>query len=96
MAIAGAAPLLLTAALAFTYDPLIGEVTTPAKYGHNGVMVAIVLAALSTALLRGRRGVPTEGLQHESPGSVVNRCGPLTEDGNEITVNPSARHPSVR
>ncbi len=46
IAIVGAAPLLLTAALAFTYDPLIGEVPTVAKYVHNSVMLLIVLATL--------------------------------------------------
>ncbi len=45
VAIAGAAPLLLTAALAFTYDPMIGEVDPAAKVAHNAVMVAIVLIA---------------------------------------------------
>ena len=43
IAIVGATPLFLTAALAFTYDPMIGEVTAQAKYAHNAVMVAIVL-----------------------------------------------------
>ncbi|HEU5485753.1 MAG TPA: hypothetical protein VFU98_12680 [Microlunatus sp.] len=51
-AVVGSAPLVLTALLAFTYDPMIGEVTAAAKYAHNAVMVAIVLAALSIALLR--------------------------------------------
>jgi hypothetical protein len=51
-AVVGAAPLLLTALLAFTYDPLIGEVTAQAKYAHNAVMLTIVLTALGIALLR--------------------------------------------
>ena len=55
IAIVGATPLFLTAALAFTYDPMIGEVTAQAKYAHNAVMVAIVLIALGVALLRRRR-----------------------------------------
>lgn len=59
IAIVGAAPLLLTAALAFTYDPLIGAVPTVAKYGHNTVMLLIVLAALGVAVLR-RRPQPRE------------------------------------
>ena len=37
VAIVGATPLFLTAALAFTYDPMIGEVTAQAKYAHNAV-----------------------------------------------------------
>ena len=52
VAIVGATPLFLTAALAFTYDPMIGEVTAQAKYAHNAVMVAIVLIALLVAILR--------------------------------------------
>lgn len=52
MAIVGAGTLLLTAVQAFTYDPMIGEVTTQAKYAHNAAMVAIVLAAVAVALLR--------------------------------------------
>ena len=58
-AVVGSAPLLLTAALAFTYDPLIGEVTANAKYAHNVIMVGIVLLALAVALLR-RRAVDTD------------------------------------
>ena len=52
VAIVGATPLFLTAALAFTYDPMIGEVTAQAKYAHNAVMVAIVVLALMVAVLR--------------------------------------------
>ena len=52
VAIIGATPLFLTAALAFTYDPMIGEVTEQAKYAHNAVMVAIVLVAVAFSLLR--------------------------------------------
>ena len=52
VAIVGATPLFLTAALAFTYDPMIGEVTAQAKYAHNAVMVAIVLLALLVAVVR--------------------------------------------
>ena len=52
VAIVGATPLFLTAALAFTYDPMIGEVSAQAKYAHNAVMVAIVLLALGVALVR--------------------------------------------
>lgn len=58
IAVAGAAPLIATAALAFTYDPLIGEVSTLAKYGHNVAMLAIVLAALAVAVLR-RSALPS-------------------------------------
>jgi hypothetical protein len=52
VAIAGAAPLLLTAALGFTYDPMIGEVDPAAKVAHNAVMVAIVLIAFGVAWWR--------------------------------------------
>ncbi|HEY5783468.1 MAG TPA: hypothetical protein VIT65_01710 [Microlunatus sp.] len=54
VAIVGATPLLLTAALAFTYDPMIGEVSAQAKYAHNAVMVAIVLLAVLIAVVRRR------------------------------------------
>ena len=33
------------ALLAFTYDPLVGEVSEVAKYGHNTVMLLIVVVA---------------------------------------------------
>lgn len=39
------APLLVRALLAFTYDPLVGEVSDAAKYGHNAAMLLIVLVA---------------------------------------------------
>jgi hypothetical protein len=42
---AAAAPLLVRALLAFTYYPLIGEVSEVAKYGHNTVMLLIVVVA---------------------------------------------------
>lgn len=51
-AIVGSTPLLLTAALAFTYDPLIGEITAKAKYAHNATMLGIVLLAVAIAMLR--------------------------------------------
>jgi len=54
IAIVGATPLFLTAALAFTYDPMIGEVAAQAKYGHNAVMVGIVLICVGVVLLRWR------------------------------------------
>jgi hypothetical protein len=66
-AVVGAAPLIATAALAFTYDPLIGEVSTAAKYGHNVVMLAIVLAALGVALLRRDRRVADTEYRQEQP-----------------------------
>ena len=47
-------PLFLTAALAFTYEPMIGEVSAQAKYAHNAVMVAIVLLAVLIAIARRR------------------------------------------
>lgn len=55
-AIVAAGPLLLTAALAFTYDPMIGEVTPEAKYAHNAAMVLIVVAAVGIAVLRRPNG----------------------------------------
>ena len=71
IAIVGATPLFLTAALAFTYDPMIGEVTAQAKYAHNAVMVAIVLLALLIAVVR------------RQPAAVGN---PVTEVGDQIPL----------
>jgi hypothetical protein len=51
---AAAAPLLVRAGSAFTYDPLVGEVSEAAKYGHNVVMLAIVLVALALTRRRTR------------------------------------------
>ena len=51
IAVVGAAPLLLTGLLAFTYDPMIGEVSQQAKYVHNLAMLVIVLLALTIALM---------------------------------------------
>ncbi|MET0695313.1 MAG: hypothetical protein ABWY56_15375 [Propionibacteriaceae bacterium] len=50
IAVVAAVPLLVRAVLAFTYDPLIGEVSEVAKYGHNLVMLAVVLLATALAL----------------------------------------------
>ena len=77
VAIIGATPLFLTAALAFTYDPMIGEVTEQAKYAHNAVMVAIVLIALGVALLR--RPTPT--------------AAGVTPDGDRPTADESSVEP---
>lgn len=51
---AAAPPLLVRALLAFTYDPLVGEVSEVATYGHNVVMLAIVLAAVALTRRRTR------------------------------------------
>jgi hypothetical protein len=75
IAIVGATQLFLTAALAFTYDPMIGEVSAQAKYAHNAVMVAIVLIALGVALLRRptatAAGVTPDGDRPTSDESLV-------------------------
>lgn len=60
VAAAAAAPLLVRAVLAFTYDPLIGEVAPAAKLGHNAVMLALVLTATALAL-RPQPGRPPVG-----------------------------------
>lgn len=48
-AVAGA-PLLVRAALAFTYAPMIGTVSDVEKFGHNVVMMLIVLGATVLAM----------------------------------------------
>lgn len=68
VAAVAAAPLLVRAVLAFTYDPLVGEVSASAKYGHNVVMLLIVLLAVALTSSRwrsyaaGRRGSRSPGV----------------------------------
>jgi hypothetical protein len=50
--------LLERGLMAFTYDPLLGEVSAAAKYGHNVVMLLVVLAAGVLALRRSGRTSP--------------------------------------
>lgn len=56
-AAAGTGALVSRGALAFGYQPLVGEVAAPAKYAHNVVMLGIVTAmgmyAVRQALARG-------------------------------------------
>lgn len=49
VAVVAAAPLLDRALLAFTYDPVVGEVSA-AAYGHKATMLAIVLGLATLAL----------------------------------------------
>lgn len=59
VAVLAAAPLVVRAVLAFTYDPLVGEVSDLAKYMHNTVMLAVVLlAALLSLRPRARAAAP--------------------------------------
>ena len=55
-----AAPLLVRAVSAFTYYPLIGEVSASAKYAHNAVLLALILAVTVLALRR-PTNPPTSG-----------------------------------
>ncbi len=79
VAVVAAAPLLVRGVLAFTYPPLIGEVADAAKYGHNAVMLGIVLVALAIALrpATGSRtggvgpGVDTVGSPDRRPGRTA-------------------------
>lgn len=48
--------LLARGLAAFTYLPLIGDVSGPRKYTHNVVMLLVVLAAGYVALRRSRAG----------------------------------------
>ena len=50
IAVLAAAPLVVRAVLAFGYDPLIGQVSEAGKYGHNAVMLAVVLLATALSL----------------------------------------------
>ena len=52
IAAVAAAPLLVRAMSAFTYYPLIGEVTASAKYAHNAVLLAMILTVTVLALRR--------------------------------------------
>ena len=47
-----AAPLLVRAVSAFTYYPLIGEVSASAKYAHNAVLLAVIVVVTGLALRR--------------------------------------------
>ena len=61
-----AAPLLVRAVSAFTYYPLIGEVSASAKYAHNTVLLALILAVTVLALRR-----PTDAPQGGQSSRVV-------------------------
>ena len=61
-----AAPLLVRAVSAFTYYPLIGEVSASAKYAHNAVLLALILAVTVLALRR-----PTDAPQGGQSSRVV-------------------------
>jgi hypothetical protein len=50
IAMLAAAPLVVRAVLAFSYDPLVGQVSEAAKYGHNAVMLVVVLLATALSL----------------------------------------------
>ena len=50
VAVLAAAPLVVRAVLAFGYDPLVGQVSEAAEYGHNAVMLAVVLLATALSL----------------------------------------------
>lgn len=65
------APLLVRAVLAFTYDPLVGEVSEPAKYAHNVVMLLIVLTAVG--LTRPRWHSDVAGGRGSRGQAVTNR-----------------------
>jgi hypothetical protein len=51
-----AGALLSLAALAFAYDPLIGDVSTARKYAHNAVMLMLIATVSVVAITRARRG----------------------------------------
>jgi hypothetical protein len=55
IATVAAGVLLSLAALAFTYDPLIGEVSAARKYAHNAVMLTLMAAISALAIGRARR-----------------------------------------
>ena len=59
VAVTAAAPLIMTAALAFTYYPMIGTVTATEKYGHNIAMLTIVVI-MTLLAVRPRRGRPAD------------------------------------
>ena len=55
VAAVAAGALLSLAAIAFTYEPLIGEVTAGRKYAHNAVMLTLIAAISALAIRRARR-----------------------------------------
>jgi hypothetical protein len=55
VAAVGAGALLSLAVLAFTYDPLIGDVSAARKYAHNAVMLTLIAAIGAFAIQRARR-----------------------------------------
>ncbi len=88
VAVVGAAPLLLTAVQAFTYDPLIGEVDPTAKLAHNAVMVAIVLVALAAALLRRSRPTTAEQAPADRPSPPPTSAPQSTSDVGSAPEDP--------
>lgn len=87
-AIVGAAPLLLTAVQAFTYDPLIGEVDPTAKVAHNAVMVAIVLVVLAVALLSGSRSTTAAQAPADRPSPPPTSAPQSTSDVGSAPEDP--------
>jgi hypothetical protein len=55
IAAVAAGALLSLAALAFTYDPVIGEVSAARKYAHNAVLLTLMAAVSALAIGRARR-----------------------------------------
>jgi hypothetical protein len=61
VAAVAAGALLSLAALAFTYEPLIGEVPAARKYAHNAAMLTLIAAVGALAIRRARRGAAASG-----------------------------------
>lgn len=54
-----AAPLVVRGMLAFTYFPLIGQVSPARKYGHNVVLLGLVIGVILLAWRRTARTAPS-------------------------------------
>jgi hypothetical protein len=76
-----AGPLLIVSLQAFTYYPVIGEVSSVRKYSHNVVMLLLIAGASWYAIRRARDA--TGG----GPGSVEERVHVDVPDGGERLVD---------
>jgi hypothetical protein len=90
-AVVAAAPLLVTAVLAFTYDPMLGDVGAQAKYAHNVVMLTIVLDAVGVVILRRRSAALSQSAAHHAPRATGSREKPRMLEPGRRRALPASR-----